>query len=426
MALTIVPRADRGPSRGEKIGDALRGTMEILAKHQAEAKNKALLEKENQSLKAQGIDLYGITDPKIRQQYVAESLKGRSAKDLEALKKKGRQEFVEGLYGRSESQGSQLASGQPSQEMAQPAGLSSGGAEQNVQDQTMPQQNEQIQGQEGQRPQKPQKRLFEDKDIARAMIEDPNIGRAMQTQNDINIRERREEIKAEEKAEADQRKDRNKKEMAFFKYNEPKLSEIAGTQRKINVDNARFNRLDNLFSDESKFPSPLLAALVTRDGQINDVAYSQLTPEAQEAVKLIIDSTSGIKDTYGARVTNFDLQTYLRKLPSLLTSPEGRRRVIRDLKGINDINEVYNEGIQDVFDKAGGSDKISFSEAERRFKKEYGSELDRKINKFVTPEDKIFADKPNPRQYLGKKVKDKETGEIFISDGNEWKLFQGE
>ncbi len=220
-------------------------------------------------------------------------------------------------------------------------------------------------------------------------------------------------------------KARSKKEQAYFNMNEPKLEKIADTERKLDIENARYGRLGELFSDPSKFPSTITAALFTKEGQINDYAYSQLSPEAQESVKLIIDSTSNIKDTYGARVTNFDLQTYLRKLPSLLNSHEGRQRVLRDLQDLNQINQIYNRGIQDVFNKAGGSDKMPWSEAENKFKKEYGPQLKRMLEDFAHPKQSKFKDRPDPKRFMGKKIKDDETGEIFISDGNQWKPFEG-
>lgn len=220
-------------------------------------------------------------------------------------------------------------------------------------------------------------------------------------------------------------KNRTAKEKEYFKFNEPKLAEISKAERTLKLENARYNRLGELFKDQEKFPSTLLAGLFTKEGNLNDLAYSQLSPSAQEAVKLIIDMTSGIKDTYGSRVTNFDLQTYLRKLPSLLNTPEGKQRILRDLQTINQINQKYNQGIQEIFEEAGGSDKISFSEAERRFNKKYGKEVDTMLSEFVTPTQKNFKEIPDPSRFLGKKLKDDKTGEIFISDGKEWKPFKG-
>jgi hypothetical protein len=216
---------------------------------------------------------------------------------------------------------------------------------------------------------------------------------------------------------------RTAKEKEYFKYNEPKLSEIATKQRTLQQDAARYDRMQELFQERDKFPSPLLVGLFSKEGQLNDVAYSLLSPQAQEAVKLIIDSTSGIKDTYGARVTNFDLSTYLKKLPSLLNSAEGRDRVLRDLKIINDVNQAYNRGILDEFDEAGGSDQIPFSVAEKRFDKKHGKEINNLLKEYVNPKQKKFDNFPDPEKYLGIKVKNDETGEVFISDGKDWKPY---
>ncbi len=219
----------------------------------------------------------------------------------------------------------------------------------------------------------------------------------------------------------EEKKIRTDKEKQFFKMNEPKLMEISDTLNKLEMEDARYDRLNTLFSDPSKFPSSLTAAIFSKDGQINDLVYSQLTPEAQESIKLIIDSTSNIKDTYGARVTNFDLQTYLKKLPSLLNSPEGKMRVLRDLKIMNQLNQMHARGIQKIFEDAGGSDKIPYSTAEAKYKKEFGKQEKELRDKFINPEKGTFKDLPSAEEFLGRKIKNPDTGEIFISDGTQWK-----
>jgi hypothetical protein len=229
------------------------------------------------------------------------------------------------------------------------------------------------------------------------------------------------ELDRKEKVE----RQRTEKQKEYFKFNEPKLAELSDTSRKLDIEEARFNRLGKLFSESEKFPSPFTAALFSKEGQINDKAYALLSPEAQESIKLIVDSTSNIKDTYGARVTNFDLQTYLKKLPSLLNSPEGKMRVLRDLQIINQLNKMHADGIQEIFEKAGGTDKIPYSTAESRYKKEYRVKENELLDLFVNPEKGDFKELPDAKKYLGRKIEDPETGEIFISDGNEWKPFRG-
>jgi hypothetical protein len=264
-----------------------------------------------------------------------------------------------------------------------------------------------------------------DEEIAKLSVIDPNAARIVQQQKDVALREKRSREEFEYKKTQEEQQKRTDKEKEYFKLNEPKVMELAQNSRKLKQEEGRYNRLGELFSDPSKFPSSFTAALFTKDGQINDLVYSQLTPEAQEAVKLIIDSTSNIKDTYGARVTNFDLQTYLRKLPSLLNSPEGKMRVLRDLKIINQLNQLYENGIQDIFDEAGGTDKIPFSVAEKKYQKKYGTQEKELIDQFVSPEKGMFKQLPDANKNLGKKIKNTETGEILISDGAEWKPYKG-
>lgn len=232
-------------------------------------------------------------------------------------------------------------------------------------------------------------------------------------------------FKSEQERREKQDKLRTDKEKQYFKVNEPKVMELSDTLNKLEMEQSRYDRLGQLFSEPEKFPSALTAALFSKDGQLNDIVYSQLTPEAQEAIKLIIDSTSNIKDTYGARVTNFDLQTYLKKLPGLMNTTEGKMRVLRDLQIMNKLNQLHASGIQDIFDEEGGTDKIPYSTAEKLYKKKYGA-LERQLrDQFVNPEKATFNDLPDAQKYLGRKVKNPETGEIFISDGNEWKPFKG-
>lgn len=261
-----------------------------------------------------------------------------------------------------------------------------------------------------------------DAQIAAASVMDPVLGRELREAKNTALKERRHQESLERGEERYKQEKQTAKERSYFKMNEPKVMQLADNQRKLEVEKARYERLNELFSQSEKFPSPILASLMTKEGNIRDVAYSQLSPEAQEAVKLIIDSTSNIKDTYGARVTNFDLQTYLKKLPSLLNSEEGKARVLRDLQIMNDLNLLHTGGIQEVFDEAGGTDQIPFSKAESLYKKKYGDLEKAMLEEFAVPKQKVYDVLPDPRKFLGLEMEDPDTGEVFISDGKTWKL----
>lgn len=416
MVQILEPGYSFGAAMGSSLG---RGLSEGYSEGKRSRSTAEAMRRENEVLRKQGIDLEGISDPELRKVYISQALQGANAQQLQALKDLSRnerieksQEMIRSLYGGRRNEPSVTA-----KELAS-AGLP---PEQRMQQRQQPErfEDEEI---DVLREDLDQNR-FSEEDIAMvAASGDENLARLMQAQNQEATKREIAEKREREERRREEDRQRTAKEKQFFKYNEPKLMEVAGMERKIDLDNARFSKLEELFQHKEDFPSSLTASLISKDGTINDIAYSQLSPRAQEAMKLIIDSTSGIKDTYGARVTNFDLATYLKKLPSLLNSPEGKQRILKDLKAINDISQVYNEGIQDVFEEAGGSDKISFSEAERRFKRKYGSEMKRKIDKFVIDENKTMSEKPAPRNSIGRKIRDKETGEVFISDGTQWKL----
>lgn len=203
---------------------------------------------------------------------------------------------------------------------------------------------------------------------------------------------------------------------------EPKLLEMEDKLRGLDESSMRFERLGELFSPdlEGKFPSSLSAALFTKDGELRPLAAASLSPEAQEATKLVADELKSAKETFGSRVTNFDIQSYMKRLPTLLNSSEGRRRVLRDLQLMNDINRMHHEGVLDVIDRYGGPGKISVSKAERIFKKEFAPKIKELREEFVRPDKKSFSDLPSASNYAGRKMVDEDTGQVFVSDGRNW------
>lgn len=203
---------------------------------------------------------------------------------------------------------------------------------------------------------------------------------------------------------------------------EPELLERETKLQHYEQEAARFERLQELFSPEleGKFPSSLSVGLLTKDGELRPTAAALLSPEAQEAVKLVADNLSGAKDTFGARVTNFDLQAYMKRLPTLLNSSEGRRRVLRDLRLMNKLNTMHQEGVLEIVEREGGPEKISLSQAERRYRKEHSKEIEQLKKEFVNPEKHVFQDRPDPKVYEGRVIIDEQTGERLKSNGKEW------
>src|SRR5690606_32286898 len=67
--------------------------------------------------------------------------------------------------------------------------------------------------------------------------------------------------------------------------------------------------------------------------------------ETQSFIKTLQDFTVAAKDSFGARVTNFELDQFMRRLPQLLNSPEGRDLIIQQMKLVNEADKLESQSI---------------------------------------------------------------------------------
>ena len=137
----------------------------------------------------------------------------------------------------------------------------------------------------------------------------------------------------------------------------------------------------------------------------------------------INEFAAGAKDTYGSRVTNFDLAQYLKQFPSLMNSEEGMKQLVDQLKIVNDINSVYYKNLKNVYERAGGVRKIDADIAESLAEKMSEKQVEKFSKKFA--DIGSFPSLPNPSEFKGRKIKDEETGQILMSNGTDWVPFEG-
>jgi len=185
--------------------------------------------------------------------------------------------------------------------------------------------------------------------------------------------------------------------------------------RSLARDKEGLDILEGL-NNSKKLPKDLARLNVDDEGNLR-LPFAT-NPETERYVKTLNEFSKGAKDTFGSRVTNFDLQQYLRRFPTLLNSEEGRRQLLDQMKIVNQINAVYYKNLKDVYDKAGGVRNIDTDAAERFAEKK----SDKKINELAEKFKEIgqFSSKPNASEFKGKRIRDKDTGEILISNGTDW------
>lgn len=130
------------------------------------------------------------------------------------------------------------------------------------------------------------------------------------------------------------------------------------TQQNLKDYNENRNRKRNLEEDKFSFQklqelNPKISTGIAkwnidpRNGEI--ILPALATPEERQFAKLIVRQLRNAKDTYGARVTNFDAAKYLEGFPSLGDSPEAREAILKDLQIVNELNLLHSEAMDEVY-----------------------------------------------------------------------------
>lgn len=171
-------------------------------------------------------------------------------------------------------------------------------------------------------------------------------------------------------------KEKAKREEQRYGKNIEALEEADQKYKSLQKENLALEQLQTL-NKSGELPSGL--------GRINvDLSSGELrlpflaSPEAQLFIKTINDFTTKAKDSYGARVTNFELDRFMQRLPSLLNSEQGRELIISQMKTINELDQLYANSLINAFEKSGGARKIDLDQARsfsNRMAKERGQEL---------------------------------------------------
>ena len=147
---------------------------------------------------------------------------------------------------------------------------------------------------------------------------DPNLAKLLQTQKDSG-----------EKATASK-----------FKETKEVRKEIIEASRAARENDMRLDRMTELNKKDTLI-NPLFNATLKKAGM--DLAALK-NADSQEFEKLSTDFLKNAKAIFGARITNFEVEAFLKTIPTLSQSKEGRARVIRNLK-------LFNEGAKVRFDE---------------------------------------------------------------------------
>lgn len=146
------------------------------------------------------------------------------------------------------------------------------------------------------------------------------------------------------------------------KENAPRLQEAITKTRSLDKELDAINVLKSL---NPKLPSGvgklIIRGINPKTGEI--FIPSITSPQVQRFVKTINDFTTKAKDSYGARVTNFDLQQFMARLPTLANSEEGRSGILRQMEISSQLDKLYEDNLKKVYQKYGAGN-ITFEDAD--------------------------------------------------------------
>ena len=132
--------------------------------------------------------------------------------------------------------------------------------------------------------------------------------------------------------------------LASYKLTDKFREELSNDFNNYKQEDARLARLEDLNKSDK-----LVKALPKKIMDSIGVPLSVWgNPQSEEYEKLVADMTKSARDYYGARITNFELDAFLKTLPSLLNSKEGRQRIINNLRILKEPQALRHAAFKDI------------------------------------------------------------------------------
>ncbi len=131
---------------------------------------------------------------------------------------------------------------------------------------------------------------------------------------------------------------------ARFKATKEERKDIIQKAQSARVVLKDLDRMDEL-NKSGKLDTPDVVEFLKRSGL--DIP-ALLNPDSQEFQKIAAGFLRDAKTYFGGRITNYDIEQFLKTIPSLSQTPEGRHRVIAGLKQLKRGDLAYNDALKEI------------------------------------------------------------------------------
>lgn len=152
-------------------------------------------------------------------------------------------------------------------------------------------------------------------------------------------------------------KDLRLEQREIDKEYKPYVTETGNKAKGAKDANLRLDRMEKLINTKNLSRPRFVGLLNTlKKGVFGFGAdfTSLLTPESQEFDKLSQDMVKGIKDVFGSKILQTEVDNFMKTIPSLTQNREGKKRVIYDLRLMNEASMTKDAALKQIRAANGG------------------------------------------------------------------------
>lgn len=169
--------------------------------------------------------------------------------------------------------------------------------------------------------------------------------------------ERLAERKIQEKQKLQERKFDYEREKIATKESKEAYDDIVKKAKSAKDNNMRLDRMEQLL-ERGKLTSPEFNSIIKTVskgfwGLGFDLNFLR-TADSQEFDKLSADFLKDAKSIFGARLTNFDVESFLKTVPTLAQTDEGKQRVINNLRAFNEAANLRKKAMVEIIKENNG------------------------------------------------------------------------
>ena len=166
----------------------------------------------------------------------------------------------------------------------------------------------------------------------------------------------REQLKTKKELEEEKRQDR--KQMHWDKETLPVYKETSDLAKAANDSDIRLGRMEELNeSGELNAPGFESALRIAEEGLPFGLSIDLTalrTADTEEFNKLSTDFLKDAKKFFGPKITDNEVKLFLKTVPSVVNTPEGRRRVIQNLRLFNEAARTRSDVMNSIIEENNG------------------------------------------------------------------------